>query len=246
MTKYAAKRKVERIRLAFPLMGRVGSLDVVVLDVSLLGCRLEHHFPLRVGNTVRITFRWEEKQLELEAHIVRCSLATFSSGAEGLTVYHSGLRFTPPSEGATLLLRDLIAEQISRALEEQKANARGDMPRFLSKMAIFSSGGMLTANAGEVAETFGAATSLPYVRIARERGYVTYTLDRNYWKKKRSRDAAQPDEGFTVWAYEDESQIEQLAKAYEKGDAEMRALIRICAEWSLIVDDSIPPQRFQP
>lgn len=246
MAKYTAKRKVERIRLAFPLIGRIGTMDVVLLDVSLLGCRIEHHLPLRVGGVVKLSFRWEEQPIEIESRVVRCSLATFSSGSEGLTVYHSGIRFTDPNGAAAIILRDLIAHQIARALEEQKANARGDLPQFLTKMAIFTSGGMLTANAGDVADSYRGATSLPYIRIARERGYVTYTLDKLHWKKKRSQSSDQPEEGFTLWAYEDEEQVAQLMQAYEKGDVQMRALIRICAELSLIVDDSIPPQRFQP
>lgn len=245
MARNAIKRKVERIRLATPLQGRAGSMDVVFLDISLLGCRLEHPMPLRVNSVARLAFRWEGEPIEIEATVVRCSLATFASGPDGITVYHSGLKFSEAATEALLKLRELITAQISRALDEQKANARGDMPKFLSRMAIFSSG-LLTADAAQLDDSWPQARSLPHVRIARERGYVTYTLEKGRWRKKRTRTADQPEEGFTVWAYEDDGQLEQLSKAYEVGNAELRSLIRACAELSLIVDDSIPPQRFSP
>lgn len=220
-------------------------MDVVFLDISLFGCKLEHHMPLRVKSQVRLSFRWEDEPIEIEATVVRCALGTFATGADGITVYHSGLRFSEADPSALLTLRELMTAQIARALDEQKANARGDLPKFLSRMAIFT-GGLLTRNPAELDESWPRARSLPQVRIARERGYVTCTLEKGRWRKKRTRSPDQPAEGFTVWAYEDGVQLDQLLKAYEGGDPALRSLIRACAELSLIIDDSIPPQRFSP
>ncbi len=245
MAKFARKRKVERIRLAFPLLARIGTMDAVVLDVSLHGCRLEHATPLRVGSKVRLMFRWEDEEVEATCRVVRCNLDTFSVGTNGLTVYHSGVEFEETGLNAIPIIRKLIGMQIMRALDEQRSNARGDIPTYMKHMAIFSEG-MLTANQSEVAEIYEGHTSIPQVRIARERGYVSYSLEANRWKILRTREASQPPEGFTVWAYEDQEELTLLCKAYEKGDEAFRTLIRLCAEVSTVVDDSIPPQKFNP
>lgn len=245
-SRYDKKRRVERIGLGMPLLGRVGTTDVVILDVSLLGCRIEHASPMKVGADVRLTFHWSDDIAALDCHVVRCSLATFSTGTDALTVYHSGLVFKPEANESSRLVRHLILNQVADALEAQKANARGDIPRYMQRMQIFSTKGLLTADQSEVGKVYEATTGLPHMRIARQRGYIRWTLDHGMWKKIRTRNPEQPEEGFTVWAYEDEEQLRELATAYEKADTPMRRLIRICAELSLVVDDVIPPQKFQP
>lgn len=244
--RYAKRRRVERIGLGLPLLGRVGTTDVVILDVSLMGCQLEHASPMKVGLTTHLTFHWEEEPVTLDAEIVRCSLATFSSGHDAITVYHSGLRFIGSSNASADAIRRLILHQVADALEAQKANARGDIPRYMQRMQIFSPRGLLTADQAEVAKVFESTTGLPYMRIARQRGYVRWTPSNGSWRTIRTRSPEQPEEGFTVWAYEDEDQLRELAEAWSNATPEMRRLIRLCAELSLVVDDTIPPQKFQP
>src|SRR5688572_3990364 len=186
MAQYARKRKVERIRLTFPILGRVGSTDVVLLDISLHGCRIEHTVPIKVANRIRIQFHWEHERLDLDGEVVRSNLNSFAAGQNGLTVYHSGVRFESVEGESVGALRKLITEQITRALAEQKANARGDIPKYIDQMAIFTQG-MLTANPSDVAAAYDGETSLPNLRIARERGYLSYTLDKNQWRKRRTR-----------------------------------------------------------
>ena len=247
MKKWAVKRKVERIRLAAPIIGRVGNMNAALVDVSLLGCRLEHHLPLTVGNPVKLFFNWEHEELELECVVARCTLTRFASGGtDGLSIYNSGLRFTDARGESPRALRRLLATHIAQALEEQKANARGDIPKFIEKMAIFTRDGFLTLDPNAIAEMLGGSTSLPALRIAREKGYVNYSMENGSWRRRRTHEPDQPDEGFTVWAYEDEEQLEKLCSAYAKSDSDMRALIRGLAELSLSVDDSLPPQRFTP
>src|SRR5687768_1209890 len=234
------RRKFERIRLSQPVQGAVGSQSVVVRDLSLLGCGLEHHLPLEVGSKVKLAFPWDGDSILIESSVIRCKLER-SLGDNDLNVYKSGLRFHATAGEPIGILRDMIVTQVSRALDAQKANARGDIPRYLQKMAIFQDG-MLTAHP-QAEETY---TSLPSMRIARTRGYVRYSLENRTWRKRKTHDPSQPPEGFTVWAYEDNEQLEGLCETYQRADAETRSLIRIIAELSLTVDDTIPPQAFLP
>lgn len=240
------RRRVERIRLSPPLTGRIGAQSAVVIDISLMGARLEHQTPLTVGHKLKLWFSWRDEEFSLETLVMRCKLDRFSIGQDGLTVYHSGVAFQHANDESRLALRGLIEGQVIRALEEQKANARGDIPEWIQKMPIFQRGGMLTSTRAELVKSFRDAIPLPASRIAQSSGYLCYRLEGRSWRKIRTRKPEQPVEGFTVLDNEDQEQLELLCEAYEISEAEMRRLIRIFAEMSITEDDVIPPQRFLP
>lgn len=234
------RRRYERVRLDHPLQGTIGPQSVVIRDLSLLGCGLEHHFPLQIGSTIQLSFPFHGDIIQIQSAVIRCKLER-ALGERDLSVYISGLRFTESATWQVSVVRELITSQVARALDEQKANARGDIPKYLRSMAIFQDG-ILTAHPAYDE----AQTSLPSMRIARARGYVRYSLEGGTWRKKKTSDPVQPAEGFTVWAYEDSEQLEQLCQAYQRTDPATRSLIRIIAELSLTIDDTLPPQAFQP
>jgi hypothetical protein len=239
-------RRVQRIHLAQPIVARLGSTPVVVVDVSTLGARIEHSTPLQAGGRARLSFKWDEEEIHVECRIVRSRLERFSAGADGLTVYHSGLEFENLSAAVRRQLKSMIAQFISRALEEQKLNARGVMPEHdPDHMPIFRFGGQLTANQADVAAAVGSA-QLPTSRIAKETGYVCYHLEGKTWRKKRTHDPGQPVEGFTISATEDHGQADLLCDAYLKADKDGRKMIQLFAQLSIMEGEGIAPGRFQP
>ena len=237
-------RRVQRIHLAQPLVARLGATQVVLVDVSLLGARIEHATALSAGAQARLDFVWEEEEITVEARIVRSRLERFSVGADGLTVYHSGLEFTEIEPDMKERLKKMIERFIKRALDEQKLNARGATPEHsVDKMPIFRFGGQLTANPKDKES---GASVLPSARIAKETGYICYQLDHKTWKKKRTHDPGQPTEGFTISALEDNAQAELLCEAYLKSDPEGRKMIQLFAQLSIMEGEGIPPGRFEP
>lgn len=235
-------RKVERIQLGIPILAKANNVDVVMMDFSLRGARLESHVPFKVNSELKIHFDWGDEQVNLDSDVVRCKIDITSEGK----IYNTGVLFNTDTKEAAKL-REIISRQLERALEEQKANARGELAEILEHMPIFSIGGTLTANPKQVAEAYeGKSALLPWTRIARRRGYVKFALENERWRKIRTSDPTQPMEGFTVWAYEDEDHLEKLKRVYQNSDDETRSLIRMCAELSLNADDSLPPQRFNP
>lgn len=238
-------RRVQRIHLAKPLLARLGAVQVVLVDVSVLGARIEHHMPLTAGAHSQLSFTWDDEPIETDCRIVRSRLERFSTGADGLTVYHSGLEFENMPSATKLCLKQLIARFITRALEEQKLNARGVTPQHdVDKMPIFRYGGQLTANRKD-GEGVGAAV-LPTARVAKETGFVCYHLDNNQWRRKRTHDPGQPAEGFTISAMEDGSQAQLLCDAYLRSDSDGRRMIQLCAQLSVIDDDGPLQGRFEP
>jgi len=237
-------RRVERVHLAQPLVARLGATQVILVDLSVLGARVEHHVPLIAGAYSHLTFRWEEMTLAIDCRIARSRLERFSAGADGMTVYHSGLEFENPSAATRTSLKQLLSGFIMRALEEQKLNARGVLPEHdVSRMPIFRFGGQLTANDKHVA---GSAL-MPMSRVAKETGYICYGLENTVWRRKRTHDPGQPMEGFTISANEDHAQVELLCEAYRISDRDGRRLIQLCAQLSLMEDDGVVVAgRFEP
>jgi len=242
---YPRTRRVQRVHLAQPVVARPGATEVVLVDLSVLGARIEHHVPLPGGSRARLTFELEDERIVADCRIVRSRLERFSVGADGLTVYHSGLEFEDITDATREALKGLIGRFISRALEEQKLNARGVMPQHdVEKMPIFRRGGQLTANSKDVKESVGSSV-LPTSRMAKDTGYVCYQLEHVTWRKKRTHDPGQPLEGFTISALEDTQQAELLCDAYTRSDHEGRRMIQLFAQLSIMDGEGMPSAKFE-
>ncbi|MFN2441952.1 MAG: hypothetical protein ABR517_04655 [Thermoanaerobaculia bacterium] len=237
---YTRNRRVHRIRLAHPIIGRLGSHTVVLVDISLDGAKIEHNEPLKIEAEFPFSFEWSDMPIDVKSRVTRCMLERFAGeGSDGLAVYHSGLHFTDVGTSGGRL-KTMVQTHIIRALEEQKANARGVIPHAVDHMPIFR-GHTLTANRGEAADSVHLHAALPAARIARQVGYIRYQLDRNTWRKKRTTNPEQPDDGFTVSASEDLAEIERLCEAYRKADEQGREFIRLLANLSLSEGDDGNP-----
>lgn len=120
----------------------------------------------------------------------------------------AGLHFVEDSDQ----LRALIAESATEVLRAQEANMEGDRMR--------------NVIAGE--ETLTSASA-----GLRAAGYVTWTLQPDGWKRRKSLLPDQPENGFTLAASEAEDQVLLLCKTYENGNEEQRRLTRLLAELSV-------------
>lgn len=244
MKPYSRQRRVHRIRLGHPIIARFATQGVVLIDLSLDGAKIEHNETMNTGLEGKLSFDWEDERIELACRVTRCRLERLAGGRDGLTIYHSGLYFTDRGSSA-VSLKKIVSLHISRALEEQRANARGELPVAVDKMPIFR-GHTLTANQGEATEGLGIHEALPAARIARQAGYICYRLDKNNWKRTRTDKPDQPENGFTVSATEDLAQIEELCETYRKSDQAGRELIRSLAKLSVIEGEGTNPGRFDP
>jgi len=238
-------RRVQRVHLAQPLLARLGTTQVLIVDVSLLGARVEHHVPLAAGGNSAFSFKWEDHEIVSQCRIVRSRLERMSVGTDGLTVYHSGLEFEEMADDTRARLKAMIARFITRALEEQKLNARGVVPEHdVNKMPIFRFGGQLTADTKDKRAV--APSYLPASRLLKETGYICYHLENNNWRRKRTHDPGQPMEGFTISATEDLTQAQMLCDAYGRSDAAGRRLIQLFAQLSIVDGEGMQLTRFEP
>lgn len=235
------RRKKQRTALTRGVLARYGTLDVIMIDVSEAGARIEHFTQLNVGRKTRFRFEFQEQQIETEAEVRSCKVHRFANEEEeGTTVFQSGLLFTNYVGDAAVRLREMVSMLVARSLAEQVANARGIGPVIERNMPVFREG-LVTSSGFE--GTDDKNVRIPKAQIVVDRGYVRCVLAGRRWTKKWSRSPDQPEEGFTVPATEPTDHVEQLCEMYEKADGDGRKLIQLLARLSVEKGQETPEPR---
>lgn len=210
---------MQRVRLTQPLRATVDGTRIFIVDLSLHGLRVMHQDDIgSVGASVVVRAEWDGVRIELHCKIVRTALHRAADGARGRALYHSGLSIAQTAGASDITLRRLIEHHVERALDEQKANARGIPP--LAAQSIQT----------------GAPTT--YVRHE-------YTLGR--WREVMTPTPAQPESGFTISAEHSAAEVEMLRHAYERAATNSdRATIRRLAALSLSSGEIVQARRYVP
>jgi hypothetical protein len=212
------RRQFGRVTPVQRIRGTVGSVVVVVIDVSLAGVRVAHQEPLPpVGGTSVLKFEWEGRRFSGPCEVRRTRTEKPARSEFEKPLYHSGL-FLPVEGENERVLREIVASAVSRALDEQKANANG-IPAI-------------------AAQSFQTGKGDDFVR---------YELKGGTWTQTPTRDPKQPHgEGFTISASESPGKASMLCRAYESGDADGRRLIRTFASLSISKVEGVPTRRYTP
>ena len=220
------RRRAERLKLTEPLHGQVeDGPAVAVIEVGLLGAKIEHVDTLMSGAEITLWFEWDEESLVFPGRVARSELQPLLSESRGETIYHSGVEFADADDRSSNLLRKLIADRVTRILEELKANARG--------------GGSLLRD-------------VPFLRSSRTtakedpQGFLSCRLDaQGQWHRSEVLKPRQPTDGFTVPLNYSEKDLEMLCQTYEDSDEAGRQMIRVCAELSISEGETVPPGSFR-
>lgn len=210
------RRRFEHLTLPKPIPARFGSEKVFILDLSVNGARVAHQHPKLATSSELLRFEWQGAELAFESEVLRTSSDSTKIGST--TVWESGLFFLEAVSDSDRTIRELLADQILRVLDERKANARGIPPI--------------------------AAT---YVKTGgREGGYITWHLNAGHWRSTSSDSPVQPNDGFTVSARETSDQVQMLCETYENSDFEGRKMIRKMAELATSTPEGVATRKFQP
>ena len=214
----AERRKVSRVKLPQPLAGRVGSAKVFLVDASVEGLRIAHQGTLPApGNPCRIELAWEGHPIVLDCEVVHNSLFRLAKAAGEKSIYHAGVRIAEADAESRKALKQLVADCVARALDEQKANARG-IP----------------------------ATAAQSFQTGKGNDFIRCELVDGAWRRTSTNRSEQPANGFTVSAEEDRQQVEMLCQTFETADAAGRKLIQTMAEMSISKTEGVPTRRYTP
>lgn len=212
------RRRYQRVTLPNPIRGEIGPIRVYVVDIAINGVRVVHQDDLG-GPGAPCTLRFEAPagRIALDCEIVRTALHRPPKQGGDRATYHSGLQVVAARNMSDRVLREMISSYVERALDEQRANARG-----------------IPATA---AMSFQTGKGMEFIRVE---------LFAGRWRRSATREPQQPMNGFTISASEPEPNIRTLCDAYEAADTEGRRLIRIMAELSTSKAEGIPTRRYDP
>lgn len=214
----AERRKVSRVKLPQPLGGRIGNARIFLVDASVEGLRVAHQGTVpAVGQTCRLSFEWQGQSIELDCEVIHNSIFKLAKSAGEKSIYHAGLRIANAAGESRSVLRQLVADCIVRALDEQKANARG-VP----------------------------ATSALTFQTGKGNDFLRCELVDGSWRRTSTNLPDQPANGFTISAEEEREQVELLCQTFEKADAKARKLIQTMAEMSISKNEGVPTRRYNP
>ncbi|MGA7613766.1 MAG: hypothetical protein WBX15_01170 [Thermoanaerobaculia bacterium] len=213
------RRKYERVTLPKPWPARLDNGRAYLTELSINDARILHQGRIPEGETRSLQFEWEGYPLTFRCQIEKSDIERLSNESPSKTIYRSEvvlLNLGTSASGSQL--REMVADHVRRALDEQKANARG-IPA-------------LAANS--------------YQTGSAEKGYLTFRFVRGEWVRSETNDPKQPIDGFTIAATEDPEQIELLCTSYVDADHEGRKMIRKMAELSVSALEGIPTRRYKP
>ena len=115
-------RRAKRVRLFSPIGAKIDGSKITVVDISSIGARVEHGFPLNIASHVRVDFEWESSVIGIECEVVRCKLD--KSIFKDRISYTSGLRFMEPDGPAVRELMDLVSSVVKEDLDARREYAK--------------------------------------------------------------------------------------------------------------------------
>jgi hypothetical protein len=187
-----------------------------VLDASLEGFRIAHQeHLLEAAPAHTLSLEWDGVSLGIECQVEWTEAQPSSRSSR--TLYHSELRIAETPGHSLNLLRNLIENHVRRALDEQRANARG-----------------IPALAAQSFQTGGGRQFIMYEKVA------------GTWRSTPTTDPRQPASGFTVSAALDVTEVAMLREAFDAAEEDHRGIIQDLARISIATVEGIPTRKYQP
>jgi hypothetical protein len=117
-------RRAKRVRLFSPIGAKIDGAKVTVVDVSSIGARLEHGFPLNIGSRVDVAFDFDPEGtvIAVPCEVVRCKLD--KSIFKDRISYTSGVRFSDPDGPAVVELINLVGRVVKEDLDARREYAK--------------------------------------------------------------------------------------------------------------------------
>jgi hypothetical protein len=227
------RRYAERITLKEPIVAMIGDMETRIVEISLIGGRIEHVVRLNMNSAVTLQFRWQGENVKLKAKIARTEMRSIG----GKMGYSSGVDFAKTAAEAPVILQRIVASFIepeSMPLPEPAPAPKPSAPKppaaaparrqpLSSEPAPF----LPEIEEDEVEEISEESEVLPYVECA----WVE-----EQWVTRRTREPKQPRQGFTMLAPDSEEEIEEFCKTFEVADPETQRMIRVSFELAIARD----------
>lgn len=204
------RRQAERFPLPKKANATFGGFEARIVEVSLIGCQIEHTDRIAPRSHLPLRFKWRGEQVRLEATVMRSEMRSIG----GKPAYASGLSFCDSADQSPPVIRQIVRWLADAA----KAAAHVEDPEPV------------------VAPPAGSA---PFLRVDEEEPepvsalYLQCVLTAGKWERFFVEAPDQPAEGFTIVAPNDDSEVEVLCRAYAAANPQKRGQMRAAFEHAI-------------
>jgi hypothetical protein len=206
------RREFQRLRLPTPLSGAFADTDVTIVEVGVLGARIQHPARFNIDRgELKFTFN---SDIVMRCEVVRTFEAAQTRYPDAGFV--SGVRFVAAIGESGDHLRAMLSELVVRAIEDRHDASA-------TRLRIRTVDGDKTVRGVDAQ-------------------FLSFRLDNGTWRRRHVFLPEQPAAGFTVARGEDAEEMQRLCTVYEASDDEGRRLIRLFAELSVSDALQIPPR----
>src|SRR5438128_11967093 len=112
------RREFQRLSLHPPITGTLGSTEVSIQEIGVLGGRLQHAAPIDM-QYAELRFSREGDDIAMKCEIVRPNAST---RADAKMAYESGVRFLAAIADSGDRLRDMLGELVTEAINARRAS----------------------------------------------------------------------------------------------------------------------------
>lgn len=237
------RRYAERITLKEPIVAMIGDMEARIVEISLIGGRIEHLGRLSMNSSVTLQFRWQHENVKLKAKIARTQMTTVG----GKMGYSSGVDFAKTAAEAPVILQRIVASFIepeSMPIDVAPAQPKAAAPAAKPKPKPAPAPAPAAASAKRQPISTEPAPFLPDIEDevevigedAEVLPYVECAWVEEQWVKRRTREPKQPLQGFTMLAPDSEEEIDEFCKTFEVADPETQRMIRLSFELAIAKD----------
>jgi len=234
------QRNAERIPLDAPLEATIESAEAHVVELSLIGAKVEHFNRLSMNSAATVQFKWKGKPIKLKGKVARTEMRSI----RGKAGYVSGVTFAPRAEEAPQELRWIMNTIIeSTELESElpplpppkpaaappkpappPPKAAAPPPKKAVKVPtpLPMPAPFLASDDDEVEEIGADSEVSPFVKCV--------YLEDGSWQKTPTQDPKQPISGFTMIAPDSDAELHDFCRTYEMADPETQRMIRLSFE----------------
>ncbi|MEO6259039.1 MAG: PilZ domain-containing protein [Thermoanaerobaculia bacterium] len=108
------RRNAERVPLDIPIEGKIGEISVSLVEISLIGCLLEHSDRMAMGSTFTVGFRWAGENVSLKGRVARTQMRV----VDGRPGYQSGIQFAESVETSPEPLQRVLRSLLPDSMPE--------------------------------------------------------------------------------------------------------------------------------
>jgi len=128
-------RLAERVELKEPIKAILVDVDALIIEVSLLNCRVQHFGRVTMGSTATLQFQWRGEKIKLKGKVARTTMKPIG----GKPAYESAIQFGTTLDEAPDALKKIMKglalpfaapepEEPSPEPQQQKAPPRQKAP----------------------------------------------------------------------------------------------------------------------